>query len=404
MSRTYHELDYNELLSYYLCYKTEEINASVIKYYQAVQQITETLLEKIEYFEDMNKYVFGNFNDIRLKLRKKYKRSNILSEDENTLLNDRQRYFESEFSLDMNSVKSKLLAVKHQADKLELKIDEINSSDDSIRLLALLEKEDRASIELIAENVTCIVNNAFIKIEYFENHHDYIEWVVNAWEHWSEQYKIFRTTYYEEMKSSCAEDEIKKEIWQKWYAEWQSIRFRIEQKFQPMVEHELRHPMKMNNGYGNTVSQRIIAELTVYRNAVDTFYREERKSIYQSFAFQSCGDIQDKLESESKLYKLTADFQKSLQNIVFDCAKSEDRIFILKWANDLLDIQIDEILEIISDNDLDKVSETLLSEFSELKKKNYEIYLADAKSYGEEQASRDKQFNSLLFKMRNGLK
>lgn len=70
----------------------------------------------------------------------------------------------------------------------------------------------------------------------------------------------------------------------------------------------------------------------------------------------------------------------------------------------MLDIQIDDILALVSDNDLDKISDTILTEFSELKKKNYEIYLADAKSYGEEQARRDKQFNSLLFKMRKGLK
>ena len=118
---------------------------------------------------------------------------------------------------------------------------------------------------------------------------------------------------------------------------------------------------------------------------------------------ESLADIQDKLETENKLYKLTANFQSALQSIIFNCTKAEDRIFILNWANDLLDIQIDDILALISDNDLDSISDTILSEFSRLKQKNYEIYLADAKSYAEEQARRDKQFNSLLFKMRKGL-
>jgi len=153
-----------------------------------------------------------------------------------------------------------------------------------------------------------------------------------------------------------------------------------------------------------SVAQQIISELKVYRDAVDTFYREERKGIYQTFVFQPNGDVQDKLETESRLYKLTAEFQSALQSIIFNCAKAEDRIFILNWANSLLDIQIDDILALVSDNDLDKISDTILTEFSELKKKNYEIYLADAKSYGEEQARRDKQFNSLLFKMRKGLR
>ena len=112
----------------------------------------------------------------------------------------------------------------------------------------------------------------------------------------------------------------------------------------------------------------------------------------------------DKLETESKLYQFTAIFQRTLQDIIFSCAKAEDRIFILNWANSLLDIQIDDILTLIVDNDMQKISDTVLTEFSQLKQKNYEIYLADAKSYGKEQERRDKQFNSLLFKMRKGLR
>ncbi len=395
------EFDYTALLAKY---DIKSIDNSVIKYYKAVQQWVEELLEKLDYYENEKEDVIRDFNIIGLKLGKKYENSDLLSPEENALLGDRQRYFASRFSLGMNSVKSKILAVKHQADELEYRIDEIDNGDDAIHQLALLEKEERASFSFIAENTAKIIRNALRKIEYFEANHQYVVWAIEAWEQWSEKYKVFRTTYREELKSSCEEDGIEEEIWQKWYEDWQALRFRIEQKFQPIVEHELRERVAMIKEDEISVAQQIIAELEVYRNAVDTFYREERKGIYQNFAFQSNGDIQDKFEAESKLYNLTASFQKALQNIVFNCAKAEDRIFILNWANDLLDIQVDDVLAIISDNDLDKISETILTEFSELKKKNYEIYLADAKSYGEEQARRDKQFNSLLFKMRKGLK
>ena len=392
--------DYTALLAKY---DIKGIDSSIIKYYQAVQQWVEELLEKLDYYENEKEDVIRDFNIIGLKLGKKYENSDQLTDEDNTLLRDRQRYFASRFSLGMNSVKSKLLAVKHQADELEYRIDEIDNGDDAIHQLALLEKEERASFSFIAENTAKIIRNALKKIEFFEENHQYVVWAIEAWEQWTEKYKVFRTTYREELKGSCEEDGIEEEIWQKWFTDWQTLRFRIEQKFQPIVEHELRCRVTMVKEDEISVAQQIIAELEVYRNAVDTFFREERKGIYQNFAFQSNGDIQDKLEAESKLYKLTADFQNALQSIVFNCAKAEDRIFVLNWANDLLDIQIDDVLALISDNDLDKISETILTEFSELKKKNYEIYLADAKSYGEEQARRDKQFNSLLFKMRKGL-
>lgn len=395
------EFDYTALLAKY---DIKSIDSSVIKYYQAVQQWTNELLEKLDYYENEKEDVIRDFNIIGLKLGKKYENIDQLTAEENNLLRERQRYFASRFSLGMNSVKSKILAVKHQADELEYRIDEIDNGDDAIHQLALLEKEECASFSFIAENTAKIIRNALKKIEFFEENHQYVVWAIEAWEQWTEKYKVFRTTYREELKGSCEEDGIEEEIWQKWFSDWQTLRFRIEQKFQPIVEHELRERVAMVKEDEISAAQQIIAELEVYRNAVDTFFREERKGIYQNFAFQSNGDIQDKLEAESKLYKLTADFQNALQSIVFNCAKAEDRIFILNWANDLLDIQIDDVLAIISDNDLDKISETILTEFSELKKKNYEIYLADAKSYGEEQARRDKQFNSLLFKMRKGLK
>ena len=242
------------------------------------------------------------------------------------------------------------------------------------------------------------------KIEFFEANQQYVVWAINIWEEWTEKYKVFKTTYREDLRSSCESDSIEEEIWQDWYTDWQSLRFKIEQKVQPIIEKELHERIAMIEEDEISIAQQIISELEVYRDAVDSFYLEERKGIYQNFVFQSNGDVQDKLETESKLYKLTAQFQTALQRIIFNCVKAEDRIYILNWANDLLDIQIDDILALVSDNDLDKISDTILTEFSELKKKNYEIYLADAKSYGEEQARRDKQFNSLLFKMRKGLK
>ena len=392
--------DYTALLAKY---DMTAIDNSVIKYYQAVQQWTEELMEKLDYYEKEKETVIHDFNIISLKLGKKYENSDTLTEEENSLLRNRQRDFAVRFSLGMNSIKSKILAVKHQADDLEYRIDEIDSGDDAIHQLALLEKEERASFAFVAENTAKIIRNALKKIEFFEANHEYVVWAINTWETWTEKYKVFKTTYRNEMKGLCEDDGIEEEIWQKWYDDWQSLRFRIEQKVQPVIERELRGRIAMLNKDEISVAQQIIAELEVYRNAVDKFYREERKGIYQNFVFQSGGDIQDKLETENKLYKLTANFQSALQSIIFNCTKAEDRIFILNWANDLLDIQIDDILALISDNDLDSISDTILSEFSRLKQKNYEIYLADAKSYAEEQARRDKQFNSLLFKMRKGL-
>ena len=392
--------DYTALLAKY---NIKAIDASIIQYYQAVQNWTEELLGKLDDYEREKEDVIQAVNGIGLELGKKCENCDSLSEEENALFQNRQRYFASQFSIGMNRVKAKLLAVKHQADALEARIDEIDNGDDAIRELALLEKEDRASFSFLAENTAKIVRNALKKIEFFEANQQYVLWVSHALEEWAEKYKGFKTTQREALKSACESDGIEEEIWQKWYADWQSLRFKIEQSVQPIMEKELHESMAMIEEDEITVAQQVISELAVYRNAVDSFYLNERKGIHQKFVSQEDGALQDKLETESRLYEIASEFQRTLRNIIFNCAKVEDRIFILNWVNDLLDLSLDKILALVSGHDSKQISDTILAEFSELKKKNYDIYLADAKSYEEEQARRNEQFHSLLLEMKKEL-
>ena len=103
------------------------------------------------------------------------------------------------------------------------------------------------------------------------------------------------------------------------------------------------------------------------------------------------------------LYKLTSKFQGALQKIIFSCTSSSDRIFILNWADSLLDLRIDGVISFVADNGLDKVSAEILDGFSALRQKNYDVYLSDAEAYGEELSRREKEYNSLMFRMRKDI-
>lgn len=394
------EFDYTALLAKY---DVKAINKSVIKYYQAVQQWTCELIDKLDAYEERKEAVIRDFNLIGLKLSKKYEKNSKLTDEENVLLAERQRYLSNKLSLGMHNIKSKILAVKKQADDLEQRIDEIDDGENSIHELALLEKEERASFEFLAENTGKIIKNALLKIEYFENNRQLVMNIVDIWEKWSEDYRVFKTTYFEDLKSACEEDSIEEKIWAKWYQDWQNIRLKIEQKVQPVLERSLKEPMPTITETEVSVPDLLIKALDEYKERVDKFYRDERMGIYQKFVFQAGGDLQEKFESESELYKCTTAFQNDLQDIIFNCAKAEDRIFILRWANSLLDIQIDEILDFVADKDLQKISRDILNEFAALKQKNFDTYLNDAKAYGEEKSRREKEYNSLIFKMRKDL-
>ena len=79
------DFDYTALLSKY---DLKAIDASLIKYYQAVQQWCRELMEKVDYYEEQKASVIKDFNLISLKLSKKYEANSNLTEAENTLLCD----------------------------------------------------------------------------------------------------------------------------------------------------------------------------------------------------------------------------------------------------------------------------------------------------------------------------
>lgn len=392
--------DYTTLLNKY---DTASIDKSIIKYYETVQKWIDELMEYLADFEQQKESVIQDCNQIGLQLSAVYKDDNNLTEAENELLKNRQYYFKDKLALGMDKVKTNLLKVKQQADDIEYTINEIDDGDNAIYELAQLEKKERASFALIAENTAKIVNKALQKIDFFEHNRDFIVKAVEVWSKWNEDYKVFKTKQYEELKHRCEQDDIEAEVWQKWYEDWQKLRFTIEEKLQPMIARGLKGDIETKEEQETPIIMQAIYVLNDYKIAVDNFYLEERKNIYQQYVFQNCGDLQEKFEVEKELYARTVNLQKALQNIIFNCKKEADKIFILRWIDNLIDIQINEIIQFVADNNLEQISQEVLNEFAKLKQKNYYMYLADIKAYSQEQANREKAYNSLIFKMRKGL-
>ena len=392
--------DYMTLLNKY---DIASIDKSIIKYYEAVQKWIDELMEYLADFEQQKESVIQDCNQIGLQLSAVYKDDNNLTEAEDELLKNRQYYFKDKLALGMDKVKANLLKVRQQADDIEYTINEIDDGDNAIYELAQLEKKERASFALIAENTAKIVNKALQKIDFFEHNRDFIVKAVEVWSKWNEDYKVFKTKQFEELKHSCEEDDIEAEVWQKWYEDWQKLRFTIEEKLQPMIARGLKGDIEAKEEQEIPIIMQAIYVLNDYKIAVDNFYLEERKNIYQQYVFQNCGDLQEKFEVEKELYARTVNLQKALQNIIFNCKKEADKIFILRWIDNLIDIQINEIIQFVTDNNLEQISQEVLNEFAKLKQKNYYMYLADIKAYSQEQANREKAYNSLIFKMRKGL-
>jgi len=387
------EFDYTQSLAQY---DITAIASSVIKYFQALQKWTDGLMSLIESYEREKEDTIRESNTIALQLSRKYEDSPALSHEENELLRERKETFRRKFSLAMHTVKAKILAVKRQADELEARID----STDSLTELAAIAEEPRADFALVAENTARIITNALRKIEYFESHRDFVVNAVKILADWSENFRVFKTTLMTRLVDSCMRDNVDNETFDSWLKDWESLRLEIERKLQPVIEWGLKGDISANES-GVTIPERVIAVLDGYKSAVDKFYLDERKSVFQEFEDKPAGNLLEKIKTESMLYDCASEFQRGLQEIIFSCTSPADRIFILNWANSLLDIPLDSI---IADDDFRDVSAEILEGFMKLKARNYDVYLSDAKSYGDELSRRNKEYNSLVSRMRKALK
>ncbi|HAT4364716.1 TPA: hypothetical protein I9148_002266 [Clostridium perfringens] len=396
--------DYNTLL---IKYDLKLINNSIIKYYEAIKNWIDEIMGLMKEFENAKSDVIIECNLIGLTFSKKYEENINLNHKENELFKQRQKYFKNNFEIGINDVNLKLLSIKKQAEELEDKIEKINSGENSIKELGLLEKESRATFEFIAENTANIIKKALIRIENFEKNREFANFAVKICEEWTKDYRLFKTSKKEELKNICKEDSIEEEVWTVWFDDWNNLRFIIEEKLLPLIERGLKGEILANkiseNGRTINIIEKLLELLKEYKEEIDKFYIEERKGIYQKFAFQVGGDLQEKFETESELFKITSSFQEKLQEVIFSIDKVEDKMFLLEWINNLVDIQIDEIIDFIKDKELSKISEEVLKEFLDLKRKNYEIFISDSKEYGEKLTRREKEYNSLMFKMRKEL-
>ena len=384
-------------------YDVKAIDKSVIKYYQAVQQWTGEMLGRLESYEQENMKMIAELNAVSIKLSQKYVHNDKLTEEENLLLEKRQSYCQRNIAMGVATVKRQILSLKKQADAIEERLDIIDDGDCAIVQLGKLEKEPRVSFALLAENTARIIKNALKKMDYFRNHQAFIGAAVEAWESWSKDYLRFKTASFEQLRNLCQEDGVDDEVWQQWCRDWQRMRLQIEGKLLPLLARGLEGEISVIEEVPTSVIEQLLMILSDYKQNIDKFYLEDRKGIYQNFVFQAGGDLQDKFESELRLYRYTTKLQSDLQKVIFNCKETEDRMFILNWASDLLDIQINELLDFVADKDLQKISEKVLTDFSELRIKNLDAYICDVKAYGQEKERREKEYNSLMFKMRKAL-
>ena len=383
-------------------YDVKAVESSVIQYYGAVLSVTDEIMDILQEYETEQNTTISEFSNIALKLGAKYTNSSHLSDDENNVLKERQKIISERLELNIDDAKRQILLFKKQAEDLADEVNQITHGENSITLLAELEQKPRMSFPFLVENLARVVKGTQQKVDFFTLHRDFVTNIVNFLVEWNDNYKSFKTNKHEELINVCRDNGIDEEVFKAWYEDWQKKRFAVEQRFLPLVNFALNGNL-LSEDDSPAPAEHVLEILKGYKEQVDNFYLNERKNIYQKFAFQAGGDLQEKFETESELYKLTEKLQSNLSEVIFSRERTEERLFLLDWTKPLLNLPIDEIIDFVADKELSSISAEVLGQFSELKRRNLATYIADSQAYAEALKLRESEYNALMFKMRKDL-
>lgn len=320
----------------------DSINSSIIKYYKAVQKWIDSIIEMIDFFESENLELIRSFKRLRLEVFKEYEPESELLDDENLLFGNRREFLKRIIDFDIRTVKSKLLAIRKNADDIEFKLDEINSGDNIITELAKLEKIERVSFELMAENTIEIVKSMLIKAEYFEKNKRVLTSIINIEKSWADDYKMLKLKFRNKFKNICEKEGIDGIYWSSWYRDWYIQRFNIEQLLLPLIQREISSPIKDNNSNEDFVSviEKILNSLQLHKDNIDDFYTNERKKIHFKFIDTLNNESAEEAEVDKELKQLNSYLKGNIENIVSNLISIDDKLFIKKWIKPLVKIEI----------------------------------------------------------------
>ncbi|MCF7911467.1 MAG: hypothetical protein K9M99_02985 [Candidatus Cloacimonetes bacterium] len=391
------EYDYQVPL---LNYKLDEINNSALQYYRSSVKWINNLIKGLDDFGNENNEFFSKIEQIQVEMTKKYQPEPDFTEAENKLFSHYHSSFQSIFDFDFDIVKQQLYGFKEEAETQLTLLKAVSSAKDKITSLARIEKQERPDFRFFAEYTGEMLQEKLKKFVWYQEENKQIDQILAQIKEWYEDYQVFADKTKQDYFEKCEADHIDKESYTLWFEDWRKERFLVITKVFSLVSESF-----MPRRLAESVVLSIMEAAVDYREQLDSFYESERTNIYQKFAFQAGGELQDKFEKEIELAKITSKFTEKLQKIMFE-GSSAEKIFILRWANAWFDSQIEQIVLFAEQNQLSEFTPVFTDAVNKLRilqKQNMEVFLNDIQTFSKMVKKRNDEYNALMFKMRKEL-
>ena len=379
-------IDFNELIKEH---DLASIRSSHVQYYAETIRWFDNLLSNLDAFIHEHADLLSDAQTLTNRL------TVAPHDDEYPVLTERAEYLVRHLDFGVETLQSELIAFKNEA----VAGRDVLANARNLASLREIEKQERPDFYLVAEHTSDMVKRQLAGVDWFREHKALAATLIDLHETWRDDFHLFEHTTRDHFMKKCEDESIAEEQADGWFAEWRKERLLLEEHLLPL----------MKSGIEKVIPVEVmIAAVDVLKTAIldrlGRFFFDERIALHQKFAFEPGGVIQERFEKEAELTKINAEFQKKLEDLVFNVDASEGRLFLVRWAKDWYDSLIGDMLAFIEKDTLqEQIARDTLDEFRAMKRRNLEAFLMDARSYAEARELIDKQWNSLVFRMRSDL-
>lgn len=256
--------------------------------------------------------------------------------------------------------------------------------------LLQLEKQTTVSYPLLVEFIEQRLQHYVTHIQHIAKTQSTVDQCI-IW--YTKTLKTFETNTDEALCYNWTTQLIDKDIYEQWLVDLTTI---FEEKFD-LYEPLLRDVL--NGQLSFSTFETLDSILQQYIQQIYVLFLTERWQLHQKFAFQLGGEVQEKLEMQSRMYQLVTPIIENIHVLMKDCSDSEQQS-IMKMLHPILALPIQQLDHLVADYSF---VEDILNEFHLLKRTQFEIFSKDTHDFVLQQQQRDAAYNALMYKMRKQL-
>ncbi|MEO4052761.1 hypothetical protein [Solibacillus sp. CAU 1738] len=256
--------------------------------------------------------------------------------------------------------------------------------------LIILEKQQKVSYSLLVEFSEKLIHTYFEQITYLGANTEVIQQLTDWYKN---SIQAIQQQPLDEIKSAWQAEAIDAEEYEQWLTEMDAILLSKYELFIPILNDLLA------NNISFATFEQFNTNIQSYIYDIYQLFKKQRVEAHQKFAFQLGGDLQEKLEVQTLLYKLVSPLITSIHDYMKGCS-TEEQQSIAAYLQLIIEVPINQLDNLVADFTF---VQDILEDFHLLKQSQLANFTADTEHFIEQQQQRDARYNALMYKMRKQL-